>query len=176
MSGQHLSTHRRAGCAFDDERVETYAQSRSGGNTIHVAAQAAQIDFKSAKKLELSQDVRVRVRELRAPTRTSRSGAWFLEEYAQIAEECRYRAKREEDGKKSAALYEAAKHALDGGTKLLAELEGLLSGASPAQLPAAPRELRDELRRRLSSPKAAPIMAEGHETARETVPAGEALQ
>jgi hypothetical protein len=157
MQGPLVSTTRRAGCAFDDERTEAYAQSRGAGNTIHVAAQAAQIKFNTAKQLEISQEVRARVRELRAPTRTTRSGAWFLEEYAQIAEECRNAAKSEEDGKKKAALYEAATKALVGGTRMLAELEGLLNGAPPPTLPAAPRELRDEIRRRLSSP----INAEG---------------
>lgn len=153
MAGQEVSTHRRAGCAFDDERVEDYAQSRAGGNTIRGAAQSSALDFRTAKRIEATQEMRMRLRELRAPTRTSRSAAWFLEEYAQIAEECRFSAKCELDGKKKAALYEAAKHALDGGAKVLLEAEGLLGGQSQSSaLPRAPNELRAEIRRRLAAP------------------------
>jgi hypothetical protein len=166
MQGQAVSVTRRPGCAFDDERAEDYARSRSAGCTIHVSAQAAGIEYRAAKRLETTQEVRARVRELRPVMAPTRSASWFLEEYAQIAEEARRAANQEPDGKKRAALYEAAKHALDGGSKVLLESEGLLSNFSQGgTLPQAPTDLRAELRRRLSSPA---ITVPGLETSRET--------
>jgi hypothetical protein len=153
-TGPEVLLTRRPGCPFDDARAENYAQARADGCTIHVASEAAGIDYRTGRKIEVTGEVRGRIREIR-PAQPTRSPIWFLEMAARNAEMAQERAARCEKDNAAAELIKASTLALAEGRKILLETEGLVALTSGGQAPLDDTE-RAALRRRLSTPITVP--------------------